>query len=73
MCSRSSRSARATSDDGTLKCCPRTRLNSKMFDLPSQQFMLGQNQTKQVSAEASLLFLLILVTFAMGLRLNENN
>ena len=38
-------------------------------DLPSQQFMLGQNQTKQVSAEASLLFLLILVTFAMGLRL----
>ena len=38
-------------------------------DLPSQQFMLGQNQTKQVSAEASLLFLRILVTFAMGLRL----
>ena len=39
-------------------------------DLPSQQFMLGQNQTKQVSAEASLLFLQILVTFAMGLRVS---
>ena len=52
VCSRSSRSACANAEFRNLESMPEDPPELQQVDLPGQQFMFGQDQSKQVSAQA---------------------